>query len=131
MTFYERLRALRESKNITQAELAKHLQISTPSVQNYECGRRYPPHDTLLKMADFFGVSTDYIFGREESQPLHKAEVNTQELATNLASVAIDVLLANQIEVPANKIPKITMDIYKRIECVSADYLLGRSDEHD
>lgn len=58
------LRRLREDKGITQAELGKILSISPSTIGMYEQGRRSPDYDTLNKIADYFGVSTDKLLGR-------------------------------------------------------------------
>jgi transcriptional regulator with XRE-family HTH domain len=58
------LRELRQQKHLTQKELSKILQISASTIGMYEQGRREPDHDTLTKIADFFGVPTDYLLGR-------------------------------------------------------------------
>lgn len=62
----ERLRALREKLNISQAKLAEEIGVSQVSVNRYETGKITPPAETLLWYADRFDVSLDYIFGRTE-----------------------------------------------------------------
>jgi repressor LexA len=61
-----RLKELRRTKDITQEELAKQMQLSPSTIGMYETGRREPDFDTLQKFADFFHVSTDYLIGRDE-----------------------------------------------------------------
>lgn len=63
-----RLKELRKTKDITQEELAKQLQLSPSAIGMYETGRREPDFETLQRIADYFHVSTDYILGREEKQ---------------------------------------------------------------
>jgi transcriptional regulator with XRE-family HTH domain len=63
------LRKLRENKGITQAELGKVLSISPSTIGMYEQGRRSPDYETLKKIADYFGVSTDCLLGREKPIP--------------------------------------------------------------
>lgn len=55
---------LRMEKGIFQKELAACLKVSVGTVSNYENGRHYPDPATLCKIADFFGVTTDYLLGR-------------------------------------------------------------------
>ncbi|AFM41950.1 putative transcriptional regulator [Desulfosporosinus acidiphilus SJ4] len=62
----KRLKELREEKLLTQAELAEKLNISRGSVGNYEKDERMPDGEVLVKFADFFGVSTDYLLGRSD-----------------------------------------------------------------
>jgi transcriptional regulator with XRE-family HTH domain len=62
--FGDRLRELRQQKNLTQEEAAKFLNISRGTYAHYEINKRQPDFRTLEKLADFFGVSTDYLLGR-------------------------------------------------------------------
>lgn len=61
-----RLKKLREKSNLTQEELAKRLEMPRSTYSNYESGKREPDFYTAKKIADFFGVSVDYLLGREE-----------------------------------------------------------------
>ncbi len=60
----KRIKQLRELKGLTQSQLAEILGIKNQTVSNYESGEREPSYDILLKLADCFGVTTDYLFGR-------------------------------------------------------------------
>lgn len=62
--FKERLRLLRAEKGISQKQVAEGLGITEVGYRNYEAGRRKPNFDILPAIADVFGVSTDYLFGR-------------------------------------------------------------------
>ena len=57
------LKELREKEKITQSELAKELGISQNTYSQYETGARQPSLDMLIKLAEFYFVSTDYILG--------------------------------------------------------------------
>lgn len=61
--FNERLRELREDNNLTQSKLAQELNIDQRSISFYEIGKYEPNLDTLIKIATFFHVSTDYLLG--------------------------------------------------------------------
>lgn len=61
----KRLPELRRNKKITQEVIAKHLSIPRSTYSNYESGKREPDYETLIKLADFFGVTTDYLLGRK------------------------------------------------------------------
>lgn len=60
---YRRIRDLREDHDLTQKEMAKQLNCSQQVYSNYELGQRDIPTDILIKLAQFYGVSTDYILG--------------------------------------------------------------------
>ncbi len=58
-----RLRALREDSDIKQSTLAEYLHIKQNTYSQYENGQRQLPVDVLIKLAEFYNVSTDYILG--------------------------------------------------------------------
>lgn len=63
--FQYRLKSLREGKRLYQKELANELSISRASIAMYESGDRMPPVEVLIKLADFFNVSIDYLLGQD------------------------------------------------------------------
>lgn len=79
-----RLRRLREKRSrelgreVTAAEVASTLGISKSTMYMYERGERIPPADNLNALADYYGVSTDYLLGRTDdptpSRPLTPTE---------------------------------------------------------
>ncbi len=64
--FKERLKQLREEHKFTQQDLAEHLHISIRQYRRYEKGDYEPNLETLIKLADYFSVSLDYLVGRSE-----------------------------------------------------------------
>lgn len=68
MTFGDRLKGLRLEKNMTQADLAKLLNVSRAAVGRYETNERFPDKNTLKKIADIFEVSMDYLFERSDDK---------------------------------------------------------------
>ena len=60
---YKRIRDLREDHDLTQTELSKILNCSQQVYSNYELGQRDIPTDILIKLAQFYQVTTDYILG--------------------------------------------------------------------
>ncbi len=62
--FSERLKELRLKSGAKQTELAQHLGIKPRTMRFYESGEHEPAIDTINKLADFFGVTTDYLMGR-------------------------------------------------------------------
>ena len=59
-----RLRDLREGRDLTQKEVAAVLGIDQRVYSNYETGKREIPARLVIKLAELYGTSTDYIFGR-------------------------------------------------------------------
>ena len=58
-----RLRELREKKRLSQQQLADWLGLTRSSISNYENNTQTPPADTLVRLADIYGVSVDYLLG--------------------------------------------------------------------
>ncbi len=64
--FQERLLEQRKLQHLTQCQVAKYLHIAQPSYIRYENGSAEPSIDTLIKLADLFDVTIDYLVGRTE-----------------------------------------------------------------
>jgi transcriptional regulator with XRE-family HTH domain len=62
----KRIKELRLEKGITQSELSSYLGLTPKMVSFYELQQRFPPQDIIIKLADYFNVSTDYLLGRSE-----------------------------------------------------------------
>lgn len=73
--FKDRLRELRKSKGLSQAETARRLNINRITYSQYEMGRRHPDYETLNKIADFFGTSVDYLLGRKLSDEIEVIDI--------------------------------------------------------
>jgi len=58
---------LRKEHNLTQEQLGKKINVTKVSISGYENGNRTPDSDTLNKIADFFDVTTDYLYGRSDT----------------------------------------------------------------
>lgn len=76
-----RIKELRTSHNLTQVEFAKALAVSKQAVSNWENNNIQPSVDMLIKIADYFGVSTDYLLGRSNDNSLDISGLSLQEIA--------------------------------------------------
>lgn len=65
--FGERLKQLRQASNRTQQEIADLLGVSRSAYSHFENGRNEPDKDTLVKLANIFDVTTDYLLGRNKT----------------------------------------------------------------
>ena len=71
---YRRLRDLREDNDLFQKDLAVYLSCSQVCYSQYERGSRDIPTDVLIKLADYYGTSIDYLLGRTDTKtPYPKA----------------------------------------------------------
>lgn len=68
MQFNERLKALREDKDLTQTELAKAVNVTQRNISFYETGTNEPDIKTIIALAKFFNVTTDYILGLSDKR---------------------------------------------------------------
>jgi len=67
LALIERLRALRLQKRVTQRAIASGVGISEGTVQKFEYGVAKPKLDTVVRLADYFDVSLDYLLGRSNN----------------------------------------------------------------
>ena len=77
----ESIRILRQARNWTQVDLAKKLNVSKQSVSNWENDNILPSIEQLMKIADIFSVSTDYLLGRDSKQQLDVTGLSDKEIA--------------------------------------------------
>lgn len=77
VTLNSRIRKERQKIGWTQVEFANKLGLSKQTINNWENERRTPDPNTVVAIADLFGVSTDYLLGKE-------SKVVTQEHLTNV-----------------------------------------------
>lgn len=81
--FSERLKELRRTRGTFQAKLAEYLGLSTVTLSQYENEVRYPDTETLIKIAKYFNVSTDYLTGLsdyENPQEQEKLNIRLDEI---------------------------------------------------
>lgn len=69
---YERIRQLREDRDLKQKQLAEKLNCSQQVYSNYELGQRDIPTDILIKLSKFYNVSIDYILGISNNPQIQK-----------------------------------------------------------
>ncbi len=68
-TLGSRLRDLREARHLKQEQVALLLNTTRSTICTYEKDARQPPYDMLIRLADFYRVSTDYLLGRQVQNP--------------------------------------------------------------
>ncbi|MEJ9151056.1 helix-turn-helix transcriptional regulator [Bacillus smithii] len=79
MVLQNRLKELRIKRNLTQEDIAKILGVARTTYAMYEQGQREMDYELLLKLADYYKVSLDYIFGRTEI-PIHPESYTDDEI---------------------------------------------------
>jgi len=68
MSLSERLLQLKSERNLLQKDIAKDVGLALRTYQYYERGERKPDSDVLIKLADYFQVSLDYLVGRSDDK---------------------------------------------------------------
>lgn len=81
--FPKKLKAARIKTGFTQREVAKEIKINHSTIASYETGRTQPDYETLGKLADFYGVSVDWLLGTSggKSNPLSHENADKNRLA--------------------------------------------------
>jgi len=66
------LRKLRKEKGLSQIAVQMQTGSDQALISKYESGERVPPTETLMQLADFYGVSMDYIMGRTDRKEINR-----------------------------------------------------------
>ncbi len=77
----ENIKMLRIQKGLNQVELAKALSVTKQCVSNWENDNVLPSVEMLIKIADYFGTTTDYLLGRTAKQELNVDGLSEEEVA--------------------------------------------------
>ena len=78
--FGDRLKKLRTDKALSQEQLARKLSITKSMVSAYENSVRLPSYDVLIKIALFFNVSFDYLFGFDKRKFLDTTDLSDEQI---------------------------------------------------
>ena len=81
----EKIKTLREGRGMTQTELARRLGVTRSGVNAWEMGISVPSTQYVVELAQFFGVSTDYLFGIDSTATVSVAGLSDEEIATLVA----------------------------------------------
>lgn len=76
-----RIKELRLSRNMNQVQLAKELNVTKQTVSNWENDNIQPSVNVLIKIADYFGVTTDYMLGRSSTRTIDAEGLTDRQIA--------------------------------------------------
>ena len=85
--FGEKLRTLRTEAGMTQTELAKRLRITKSVVSYYELQERTPSPDVLVRLADIFHVSTDFLLGIDHKKMIDVSDLSEEDVRFLLITI--------------------------------------------
>jgi len=79
MTISERIIEVRKGEGLNQVEFSKKLGLTKQTVSNYETGARQPGLDIILKIADIFNISTDYLLGKSDYKTFEAQKLSSSD----------------------------------------------------
>lgn len=80
--FGENFKKLRKSRNLTQKEMGTKIGLSKAVVSKYENGMGYPTYDVLIRIAQYFGVTTDYLLGVASGKTVDVSTLTDSQIDT-------------------------------------------------
>ncbi|MDE5756205.1 MAG: helix-turn-helix domain-containing protein [Clostridia bacterium] len=131
MTFGERLYQLRKQKYISQEELADTLNLSRQSISKWELDQTYPDIDNLVRLAEYFEVSVDYLVTGEDKEIAEQQddEQSNQKNANEQNSQTTNNILAWHYEYKSKKtykgIPLVHVNLGLGIYCAKGIIAIG------
>lgn len=81
MILGEKLKSLRLAKKMSQKELAERIGIAKSVISFYESGDRFPSYEVLIKIAQIFNVTTDYLLGIERGRTVDVSGLKEEDIA--------------------------------------------------
>lgn len=97
----KRIKQLRESHGETQQKMAENLGVSQQTIAGWEKGQRNPSLETLSTLADYFGVSVDYLLGRTDIPNIYIHDIEVDGKHGRIASTQKDLSPEYQEQVRA------------------------------
>ena len=87
--FSQRLKQLRNDKHLTQAQVAERVGVTASMVSSYETDIRLPSFEVMVRIADLFGVTVDYLLCREDKRFLDISELTDEEASVVCSMVEV------------------------------------------
>lgn len=87
--FSQRLKKVRMDRHMTQAQVAKKIGVTASMVSSYETDIRLPSYDVMIRIADLFGVSVDYLLGRDNKRLVDLSRLTDEEAAVVCGMISL------------------------------------------
>ena len=118
--FPVRLRELLKKRELLNKDFAKIMRVEPATITNWEKGNRFPKDDALIKIADYFDCSIDYLLGRTDD---YLEEIYTGNLPPQTITIKIDnrstfYLTAKEIENIIRQLDAVGLNVNKLIQYV-------------
>ena len=95
----DRLRMLRQQKNLRQEQVADLISVSKKAVSSYELGTRQPSYEILIRFANLYRVTTDYLLGNSSKKMIDASGLTNSEYTMVLDFVSVLTEKNKQLEV--------------------------------
>lgn len=105
----EKFKKLRKSHNMLQSDIAQKINVSTSTVGMWEQGRNQPDNESVKKIANIFGVSTDYLLNNDIKDDKNKELLET--ISTDLSDPINRVLYKKTSELKSEKDKQIVLSV--------------------
>lgn len=116
--FPNRLKELREKRELLGKDLAKIMSVEPATITNWEKGNRFPKDDVLIKIADYFDCSLDYLLGRADD---HLENIYTENSHDQTIEIKIDeestyYLTSKEVKNIIQRLDAVGLNVKKLIE---------------
>ena len=111
-----RIATLRQKNKLSQVEFSQLLNISNTTLSQYESGKRIPSDNIKIKIADYFNVSLDYLFGRTNVMDTVESILNNTSNSIQLNNINLDSNIPPQVEEEIIKFKEYLMHKYRKEE---------------
>ena len=119
-SFGKRLKHLRQEKGLTQVELGKAFNVTNVAVTKWESDDRFPDKSILIKIADYFDVSTDYLLCRTDNPDakVYNANIDDDTIEVEIHKDYPHDLSPEEVELLINQLKTVGFDVDKLIKNV-------------
>lgn len=117
-SFGKRLKNLRLNNQLTQEQLGKIFSVTNVGVAKWESDNRFPDKDTLIKIADYFNVSIDYLLCRTDNPnaKLYTAQFNKDNIEIEIDKSYPNELTPKEVKELIESLTEVGFDVNKLIE---------------
>ena len=116
--FPSRLRELREEKELLSKDFAKIMNVEPATITNWEKGNRFPKDDVLIKIADYFDCSIDYLLGRTDDplSKIYSGKLHNQTIEIEIDKGYPHELTAEEVQNIIRQLDAVGLNVKKLIE---------------
>jgi len=113
-----RLKELREEKGLLSKDFAKIMSVEPATITNWEKGNRFPKDDVLIKIADYFDCSIDYLLGRTDDKlsKVYSGMLHNQTIEIEIDKGYPHELTAEEVQNIIRQLDAVGLDVKKLIE---------------